>query len=190
MTDRRCPARQAAIAAGKVRYFTGRKCKNGHVAERFVNGHKCVECEAKWKTENAEKVTKAGKTWKLNNPQTRKQVEAKYYQRNRDALKARAYAWRAANPEAYRAIVRAGRARRRGADGHHTAADVTAIAAKQRGRCICCNKRRKLEVDHIVPLSKGGSNWPHNLQLLCRPCNASKSAKDQVAFMQERGMLL
>ncbi len=32
-----------------------------------------------------------------------------------------------------------------------------------------------LELDHIVPISRGGTNDPHNLQTLCRPCNQAKS---------------
>lgn len=34
----------------------------------------------------------------------------------------------------------------------------------------------KMEVDHIVPWSKGGSDELYNLQPLCRKCNRSKSA--------------
>ena len=34
---------------------------------------------------------------------------------------------------------------------------------------------QKMEVDHIVPWSKGGSDELYNLQPLCRPCNRSKS---------------
>lgn len=33
----------------------------------------------------------------------------------------------------------------------------------------------KLEIDHIVPVAKGGTNDPSNLQVLCRDCNAGKS---------------
>ncbi|OKL48132.1 HNH endonuclease [Boudabousia marimammalium] len=34
-----------------------------------------------------------------------------------------------------------------------------------------------LEVDHIIPVSKGGTSEPHNLQTLCWRCNRSKGAK-------------
>jgi 5-methylcytosine-specific restriction endonuclease McrA len=46
-------------------------------------------------------------------------------------------------------------------------------------RCAnpCCNRRENLTIDHIVPLSKGGSDHISNLQLLCRACNLAKGAR-------------
>ena len=41
----------------------------------------------------------------------------------------------------------------------------------------------KLEVDHIVPISKGGKTDPSNLQTLCRKCNRSKGAKPMEVFV-------
>lgn len=39
-------SRGSALDLGLVRYFTGKECKNGHVAERFVSNRCCVVCEA------------------------------------------------------------------------------------------------------------------------------------------------
>ena len=47
--------------------------------------------------------------------------------------------------------------------------------------CLLCGAGPKdavLEVDHIVPRSKGGSNDLSNLQVLCRTCNRGKSNRD------------
>lgn len=44
------------------------------------------------------------------------------------------------------------------------------------GRCAKCGSQEKLEYDHIIPISKGGSNTARNIQLLCEKCNRSKSA--------------
>lgn len=42
------------------------------------------------------------------------------------------------------------------------------------GKCGRCGSREKLEYDHIVPISKGGSNTARNIELLCEKCNRSK----------------
>ncbi len=38
------------------------------------------------------------------------------------------------------------------------------------------DKKVKLEIDHILAVSRGGTNDPHNLQTLCRNCNQVKKA--------------
>lgn len=48
-------------------------------------------------------------------------------------------------------------------------------------RCACCgvtdSSRVFFQVDHIIPMSKGGKSIPENLQILCRKCNGSKGAR-------------
>jgi 5-methylcytosine-specific restriction endonuclease McrA len=48
-------------------------------------------------------------------------------------------------------------------------------------KCTCCGKTAregaKLEVDHIIPVSKGGTNNPKNLRTLCQDCNRGKAAR-------------
>lgn len=44
------------------------------------------------------------------------------------------------------------------------------------GKCVKCGVSEKLEFDHIIPLSKGGSDTERNIQLLCEGCNRSKGA--------------
>lgn len=47
---------------------------------------------------------------------------------------------------------------------------------RDNGRCIQCGNNEYLEFDHIIPVSKGGSNTERNIQLLCEKCNRSKGA--------------
>ena len=56
---------------------------------------------------------------------------------------------------------------------------------KHRDNFTCCNCRNSthiepnllLEIDHIIPVSKGGCTVESNLQTLCWKCNRSKSNK-------------
>jgi 5-methylcytosine-specific restriction endonuclease McrA len=101
------------------------------------------------------------------------------------AAKRRAYL--RANPEK----AREWRAKRRGL-GRLPRGTVTRLMSLQRGRCACCSRsiRQGFHLDHIMPLHRGGEHAPHNLQLLCGPCNLRKSAKHPVDFMQSLGFLL
>jgi len=97
----------------------------------------------------------------------------------------------AVNPAAYRSQCRECRkpvkaaqaARRRGRlIGSYKAVDVVTLYRMQGGRCASARCGRDLgvvgyHVDHVVPVSKGGTNRFGNLQLLCPRCNLTKGAK-------------
>ena len=48
---------------------------------------------------------------------------------------------------------------------------------RDKGQCVQCGARERLEFDHIIPVVAGGSSTERNVQLLCESCNRSKSAK-------------
>lgn len=49
------------------------------------------------------------------------------------------------------------------------------VYSRDGGICQCCGSSANLEFDHITPYSCGGSSDVSNIQLLCQPCNRSKS---------------
>lgn len=49
------------------------------------------------------------------------------------------------------------------------------VYSRDGGICQCCGSAQNLEYDHIMPYSCGGSSDKSNIQLLCQPCNRSKS---------------
>jgi 5-methylcytosine-specific restriction endonuclease McrA len=50
----------------------------------------------------------------------------------------------------------------------------TFVFERDRNTCKSCGSQAQLEVDHIIPLAKGGTNDLSNLQTLCRTCNQRK----------------
>ena len=70
------------------------------------------------------------------------------------------------------------RARKNGAQGTHTRKDIERIYSQQNGRCYWCGASiEKYHVDHVIPLSKGGSDAPENLVISCQTCNQEKYNK-------------
>ena len=68
------------------------------------------------------------------------------------------------------------------------------LFGQQEGRCNGCETEfpfRAFTVDHIVPQSRGGTDHPDNLQLLCSHCNSVKGNRPQeylVARLRELGV--
>ena len=52
-----------------------------------------------------------------------------------------------------------------------------AVWRRDEGKCVKCGSRENIEYDHIIPVSKGGSNTERNIQILCEKCNREKSDK-------------
>lgn len=92
--------------------------------------------------------------------------------------------WREDHAVEIAARNRTRRALKRNAIGTHTAADVRAQHKRQKGRCYWCGGKagRRYHVDHVVPLSLGGSNGPENIVVSCPFCNLSKHAKHPMDF--------
>ena len=85
--------------------------------------------------------------------------------------------WRTANPEKESQKTRRRRALKTKAVGFFTDAEWKALCAQYDFLCLCCGEEKPLTQDHIIPLSKGGSDTIDNIQPLCKPCNSRKGAK-------------
>jgi 5-methylcytosine-specific restriction endonuclease McrA len=111
----------------------------------------------------------AQKRWKARHPEANKAQRAAYKQKPevKMASRLRANLSRAWNGGGYGA----------GAPDV-TEHDFRRMVERQHGMCaVCARTDRPLTIDHIHPISKGGTNALDNLQALCRPCNTGKMTK-------------
>ena len=72
------------------------------------------------------------------------------------------------------------RVRMRKASGSHTFGEWENLKIQYDFACLWCGKKEpdiKLTEDHIIPLSKGGSDNIENIQPLCQKCNSRKHTK-------------
>ena len=139
-------------------------------------------------------INERNRRWHKANPEKSKALaRRKYANADREAIRERHRLWHKNNPEKSRALSTRRRAAKLAAPGSHTGAETQAILIAQNHRCIYCHadlRKVKRHLDHVIPLSRGGSNDKSNLQWLCQSCNVKKSNKDPIDFAQEQGRLL
>ena len=56
-------------------------------------------------------------------------------------------------------------------------ANRAVIMRQAAGRCEQCGRHARLQCDHIIPVSRGGTHHLTNLQALCASCHAKKTGE-------------
>ncbi len=191
------PNRIAARAAGELHYSIGKPCRHGH-DKKFVSNGICVQCSIQrckeWNERNPGHMAAGARRRRAADPTGHRAEVKRWKVKNLDRVKIAHAAWKAANIEHVRsyAILQQNKRRVRLAKngGVYTINDVKALRLRQNGICAGCRERKqRLEIDHILAVTRGGSNDPSNLQLLCRRCNASKGTRDMTEWAQQHGYL-
>jgi len=131
---------------------------------------------AAWAAKNRDRLKEYERT-RVRKPQereARRRANKKWRQRNKDALRVKQREWRARNRQQAREQVQRRRALKAAAPAFTL---MTRDLSRLTGAaCIACGAPAD-SLDHIIPLSRGGSHGVGNLAPMCRTCNSSKGAK-------------
>lgn len=154
----------------------GDPCRKCGTNERYKNGN-CRKCALNYYYENQGKQRERMIQWGRDNPERKRENKRRWVENNREKTREWSREWRRNNPDKKAAAKQRYRTRKTKAGGSYTAEEFKALCKQYNNRCACCGKKKKLEFDHVVPVSKGGSSDISNGQPLCRTCNVRKMNK-------------
>lgn len=157
----------------------------------------CKDCHRKWRQENREQVRKNDRRRYAENPERERERAQRWREANRETVNERAKTYyqennglerarerRRKDPERFRAAVRRSYQKNRAKrlDWAHRRrlivdsgeVSLGALDALLASPCSYCGATERIEIDHVIPLSRGGTHAEENLTSACRSCNASK----------------
>lgn len=148
-------------------------CKSCHTTMTKVSS-------SKWNRSHPERTREAGRRYYHNHLEQERERSNLRYWNNPDAARDKVRDWLQTErgKQLHRAKQHRRRARKQQSVGTHTAADIRTQLKRQKGRCYWCGEKvMDYHVDHVIPLSRRGSNGPENLVIACPSCNLSKGRK-------------
>lgn len=150
----------------------------------------CREIHLAWSNKNRDYVNEQSRLWAANNPEKKKQNSLNWYHRNQKEAnkKSREYArankelfaqrkriWQKANPEKVRAQTERRRIRKL-ENSEYLITDKELIKLYH-SPCLYCGSVKRITLDHIIPISRGGTHGIGNIAPACLSCNSSKREK-------------
>ncbi len=153
--------------------------KNPKTADGYL--HQCKTCVLervrKWKSENKELIKLRRKITYLKNRSKNIQDSIEWGKNNKEKRKIAKDKWRDKNKELTNHYAKQYSYRKKCAIGKHSLIEYKEKMKLFSGMCAYCKIRKANTKDHIIPLSKGGSDYIHNIVPACVSCNSSKRDK-------------
>lgn len=162
---------------------------------RMENPEKYKKEYKKYYLKNRERILKSQKEYRDQYPERIREAQRKHYEINKESIlkyhrefrkkyperhKEHVRKWDEKNKERRKVITMNRIARIKNSKGQFTNEQWRDLKDQCGHTCLKCGAKEpgvRLSIDHVIPISKGGSNSIVNIQPLCLPCNQSKNIK-------------
>lgn len=156
------------------------------LSEFWKGRTKCKACvqerSRKYYEVNKDQIQKRNKKYRLMNLDREKSYKAKWRADNRKEIRDKHKKWRAENSDKVKLQrakdEQARRARIRGSVFTLTVEEWLDTLNYFNHECAYCGASESLQMEHVIPVIKGGGYEKRNIIPSCEPCNLSKSNKD------------
>src|SRR5437867_7000327 len=122
------------------------------------------------------------KKWRLNH----KREQAEYFRKwkidNLDHLRSTQSQYKKNNRDKYNIYEQKRYTTKLNADRGFTPEQWELLKQIYGHRCAYCGKKRKLTMDHVIPLSKGGLHHASNIVPACKTCNSVKRDREAPSY--------
>src|SRR5262245_1560599 len=196
--EKQC-SRCKQVFPATIEYFLGRKERKSGIRSECklcTKAISAIRCQR-----DKLKIKQSAKKSREKYPEKIKQRMQKWRQANRIHVKTYKNAYRTQYPQQHREEVRRWKIRnpdkvreqnlrrqsqkKQVAIHDFTVAQWQIVKATYNPRCVYCGKKpKRLTMDHIIPLSKGGQHTLNNIVPACRSCNSTKHTKPPLCPVQ------
>ena len=149
-------------------------------AHQKANPEKYKESLSKYRETHSEEINTQTRERRQQNLEHYREIGRKSREKHAEERNKYSLEYRKLHPEKSVAATNHRRAQKLASGGSHTEEEWQSLKAFYNFKCLRCEKQEpeiKLTRDHVIPLTKSGTDSIDNVQPLCARCNSKKNNK-------------
>lgn len=142
----------------------------------YESTDKAKSVKKAWAERNREMLLVAARISKKKHRESQRIYNREWRRKNHEHANARDTAYRKSHPSEHIVYRLNRRKKQHNIAGECTPSQIEARFRYHGNHCVYCGGKAQ-HVDHMIPVSRGGTNWPSNLVPACHSCNSRKARK-------------
>lgn len=162
----------------RKKYAESHKEKVKELNRAYKKTKKYQEQQREYRRNNREHINKCSSDWQKENKERRNKYVKEWMSRNPDKQPIYSRTYQLKHPEKSIGSSKKRREIFKSIKGSFNLHEWNDLVSKTGNKCLRCGKNGvKLTIDHVVPITEGGTHYISNIQPLCRRCNSIKGNK-------------